>query len=323
MNGPSKRINVALYGVNGHQVHERLVNHPRARLVAVAAFPRDQLPLPLRVDATIRVYGTLAELLADPGVDLVVLCSPCRRRQAREAVCALQAGKHVYAEKPCAFDETELDAILHAAERSGRVFREMAGTAFEQPYWAMREIVRSGCLGRIVQVIAEKSYPYHDRRPQDEDIDGGLVRQCAVHAVRMVEQVAGVRVQAVHARETTAGNPVDGGGLRMAAGLLFELVGGGVASITANYLNPPGTGMWGYETLRILGERGFVESTGSGRHTRLVIGDRDCGQLDLATPGLDYFDALLATLNGTGRMPLTLEEELSPTRWVLRAKQHL
>ncbi len=316
-------INVALYGANGHQIHDLLVDHPDARLVAMAAFPRERLPPALRELPEIRVCATLDELLADPRVELVSLCSPRRRDQAQDAIRALRAGKHVYAEKPCAFDETELDEILRVAQEAGRYFREMAGTAFEQPYYAMREIVLAGRIGRVVQVIAEKSYPYHDGRPQDEDVDGGLVRQGAIHAVRFVEHVAGARVQAVRAIESTASNPVAGGELRMAACLMFELEGGGLASIAANYLNPKGTAMWGYETLRILGDHGFVESTQSGLHTRLVIGDCDCGPLDLSAPGVDYFGAYLDALRGMGRMPLTLEEELSPTRWVIRAKRNL
>lgn len=318
---PPSPVRVALYGDNGHQIHDLLATRQQqARLTAIAAFPRERLPPALRRDPAVREHATLDDLLADPQVDLVSLCSPCRRRQAGDAIRALRAGKHVYAEKPCAFTEPELDAILAAAQTAGRMFREMAGTAFEQPYLAMRGVVQSGCLGRIVQVIAEKSYPYHDRRPQDEDVDGGIIRQCAVHAVRFIEHVAGVRIASVRAMESTAGNPVADGGLRMAACLMFGLEGGGLASVAANYLNPKGTAVWGYETLRILGDRGFVESTRSGRHTRLVLGDRDCGPLDLSAPAEDYLDAYLATLRGEGAMPFTLEEELSPTRWVIRAK---
>jgi predicted dehydrogenase len=323
MTGASPPINVALYGTNGHQIHDLLANQPGARLVAIAEFPREKLPPALRDDSGLRVYATLDELLADPRVELVSLCSPRRRDQAGDAIRALRAGKHVYAEKPCAFDEVELDAILQTAQTTGRMFREMAGTAFEQPYLAMRNIVRDGAIGRVIQVIAEKSYPYHDRRPQDEDVDGGIIRQCAIHAVRFVEHVSGGRIQSVRAMESTAGNPVPGGGLRMTACLMLGLEGGGLASIAANYLNPPATALWGYETLRILGDQGFVESTQGGRHTRLINRNRDYGPLDLSAPGLDYLDAYLAMLRGTGDMPLTLEEELSPTRWVLRAKHSL
>lgn len=318
-----RRVGVALYGDNGHQVHESLVDHPRARLVAIAEFPREKLPISLRGSTEVKEYSNLTTLLRDPRVELVVLCSPRRADQAGHAIRALRAGRHVYAEKPCALDEGELDEILAVAKETRCHFREMAGTAFEQPYLAMRKIVSAGRLGRVVQITAEKSYPYHQRRPRDEDVDGGLIAQCGVHAMRFVEHVAGARVSFVRALETTAGNPAGAGGLRMAACLMMELEGGGLASITANYLNPAGTGVWGYESLRIFGEHGMLESTGGGAHTRLVIGGTDHGALCVDAPGIDYFDAYLRFLTGAGDMPLTLEEELRPTRWVLRAKAGL
>ncbi|MDF3058913.1 MAG: oxidoreductase domain protein [Rariglobus sp.] len=319
-NSTDRRLGVALYGDNGHQVHERLADHPRARLVAIAEFPRGRLPVALRGSAEVKEYSNLTTLLRDPRVELVVLCSPRRVEQAGQAIRALRAGRHVYAEKPCALSEMELEDILAVAKETGCHFREMAGTAFEQPYFAMREIVRSGRLGRVVQVVAEKSYPYHERRPRNEEVDGGLILQCGVHAMRFVGHVAGVRVCSVRAMETTTGNPEGDGGLRMAACLMMELEGGGLASITANYLNPKGTGIWGYESLRIFGEHGMVESLRGGAHTRLVIGGTDHGPLSTETPGIDYLDAYLGLLTGAGDMPLTVEEELLPTRWVLRAK---
>jgi predicted dehydrogenase len=316
-------VNIGLFGTNGHQIHQALVNHPRARLVAVADFPRERLPEQLRDDAAITFHGSFAEMLADPKVDLISLCSARRSDQAGQAIRALRAGKHVYAEKPCAMTEPDLDAILQAVRETGKQFHEMAGTSFGQPYFAMREIVRQGLVGEVVQVIAEKSYPYHPDRPQDEDIDGGLIGQCAIHAVRMVEQVGGVPIQSSLAEETTLGNPVSHGGLRMAAALVFTLENGGVATVTANYLNPLGTGVWGYESLKVLGTQGLVESEKGGLQTRLVVGKEDRGPIDVSAPGIDYLEAFLKTILGEGEMPLTLEEELRPTRWVIRAKQAL
>lgn len=318
-------VNVAVYGANGHQIHELLAEREgTTRLVGYAAFPKDGLPASLVAERSdVRAYGGLEELLSDPRVELVSLCSPRRCDQAGDAIRSLRAGKHVYAEKPCAFDEPSLDAILRAAQENGRHFREMAGTAFSQPYLQMREIVRAGRIGRVVQVIAEKSYPYHDGRPQDEDVDGGLIRQCAVHALRFVEHVAGERVVSIHAKETTAGNPVPKGDLRIAAVLALELASGGLASITANYLNPRGTGMWGYESLRIIGERGFVESSRGGQLTRLVVGGEDHGPIEQTAPSFEYLDGYIAMIRGRGEMPLSLDDELSPTRWAIRAKQSL
>jgi len=316
-------VNVALFGSNGHQIQNQLVAHPHARLMAIANFPRAKLPADLQNDRSIREYDTFEEMIGDPEVEFVSLCSGRRCEQAAHTMMALRAGKHVYAEKPCAMAESALDAILKTAGESGRMFHEMAGTAFDQPYFAMREIVREGLIGEVIQVVVEKSYPYHDARPQDEDVDGGLIGQNAIHAVRLVEHVAGVRIRSVVAAETKAGNPVPEGGLRMASSLLCELENGGLASLTANYLNPRGTGAWGCDSLKILGTLGLIESREGGKQTRLVIGERDHGSISTTGPGLDYLDTYIKTILGEDSMPLTLEEETSPTRWVIRAKEQI
>ena len=314
-------LRVGLHGTNGHQIHGALVAHPLAKLVALSDFPAEKLPAALRADSSIRLHANLDALLADPDIDLVVICSARRTDQAADALRALRACKHVLAENPCALAEDDLDALLAAARETGRVFREMAGTAFSQPYLAMRQIVRSGRLGEIVQIVSEKSYPYYEGRPQDEALDGGLIAQNAIHALRFVEHVACAPIATVRAAETTLGNPIASGGLRMAASLLLTLQNGGVASLSANYLNPRGTGVWGDESLKILGTQGMIESRAGGAFTRLVLGDTDHGPLDLTPPPDSWLTTFFASLLGCAEMPLTPAEELSPTRWALRAKR--
>jgi len=315
-----EKIGVGLYGTNGHQIHGQLADHPLARLVATAAFDRSALPEPLRADRAVRHYGTLEEMLADPAVELVSLCSPRRRDQAAEAIRCLRAGKHVYAEKPCAMAEGDLDAILAAVAETGRQFREMAnGVAETQPFLAMRRVVEAGTIGTVVQVLAQKSYPWHDRRPQDEDVDGGLIGQNAGHALRFIEFVACRRIAAIEAVETSLGNPA-GGGCRMACCMMMRLEGGGVACAVANYLNSRAFGSWGNEALRIFGTKGFVEAVDGASRTRLVLADRDAGELDTSEPSRDYLDLYLDSLRGRGAMPRPLADELHPTRMTIRAK---
>jgi predicted dehydrogenase len=317
----AKKIRVGIYGDNGHQVHNLVEKSAIGELVAIAAFPVKKLPESYQ-KAGVPAYATLDELLADPQVDLVSLCSPRRADQAADTIRALRAGKHVYAEKPSALNEADLDEIIRVSRETGRLFHEMAGSAFTQPYLAMRKIVQAGRIGEVIQVTAEKSYPYHDGRPQDEAVDGGLTCQSAIHALRFIEQVAGVKIASVKAAETTAGNPVPNGGLRMSSILLLTLENGGLASIAANYLNQRGgTGVWGYESLRIFGTLGLIETIRGGQLTRLVIGEKDFGPLDVSEPEIEYFDAFLRSLVDGTAMPLTLEQELSPLRWALRAKE--
>lgn len=308
-------LSVGIFGSNGHQIHGAIADHPRARLVAAAAFPAEKL-----ADAKgVRQYDSLDALLKDAEVQLVSLCSPRRREQAREAIRCLEAGKHVLAEKPCAMTEADLDAIVETSRRTGCAFHEMAGTAFGQPYRAMAQIVRAGTIGQVVQVFAQKSYPYYDNRPQNEEVDGGLVGQNATHGVRLIEQVAGQQVAAIQAMETQLGNP-KAGDLRMAAGLLCRLANGGLASVIANYLNPRGLGIWGNDHLRIFGTLGMVEATDGGTQTRLVVGNEDRGPLKFEKAAGDcFFEMILDSLLDGLAMPLTLEQELHPTRIVIRA----
>jgi predicted dehydrogenase len=313
------KIGIGLFGSNGHQVQHALVDCAFGELAAVAGIDEERLPEALRQKAGVGRYDSLDEMLKDDRVQLVSLCSPRRSEQARHAIQCMEAGRDVYAEKPCAMREEDLDAIIATARGTGRRFHEMAGTAFDQPYLAMRKVVAAGTIGTVVQVLAQKSYPYHERRPQDEDIDGGLTEQAGVHALRFVEHVAGVRVDRIQAFETSLGNP-GYGELRMASSMVLTLANGGVATVIANYLNPRAFGSWGNETLRIFGTEGFVEAVDGGTRTRLVLNDEDRGPLDVSEPGVSYLDLLLAEMQGEGMMPFSIEDELHPTRMVIRAK---
>jgi len=316
------KIGVGIYGSNGHQIQRQLKNNSRAELIAVAAFDATALPDDYNNIQNIRHYESLDEMIHDPDIDIISLCSPVRANQANDAIKCLRNGKHVYAEKPCALSEYDLDRIIRTASETGKIFHEMAGTAFEQPYLSMRKIVQSGVLGTVVQVLAQKSYPYHANRPQDEKIDGGLFCQVGVHAARFIEHVASVRIKEIYAIETDLSNPVENGGLKMAASCIMTLENGGVASFIANYLNPPAFGSWGNEHLRIFGSNGFIESVDGGARTRLVLNDKDMEAIDVSEPSIDYFEMFLDELNG-GAMPFSLEDELHPVRMLIRAKEEL
>lgn len=313
------KIGIGLYGNNGHQIAHLLENRTDAEVIAVAEIDPDVLPASLRMNKKLKLYSTLEEMLTDDRVKLVSLCSPRRKNQAADAIRCLEAGRHVYAEKPCAMMEDDLDTIMEVSFRTGFKFHEMAGTAFEQPYISMRKYIQDGAIGEVVQVFVQKSYPYHDHRPQDNDIDGGLIMQVGIHAMRFIEHVAGQKAMCVNAIETKLGNPIKSGNLHMAASCIIELENGGIATIIANYLNPRGFGSWGNEHLRIFGTKGFIEAVDGGTRTRLIVGEKDYGPFQKVEEERDYFDYVMDELQGRAKMPLSLEDELHPTRMVIKA----
>lgn len=312
------KVNVGLYGTAGHQIHNDLKEHPVAEITAVAAF--DELPEHL---AQLRVCETLEEMLADESIQLISFCSPFKDEQGEQIIRALEAGKHVYAEKPCCLFEHVLDRIIDAANRSGRRFHEMNASSLAQPYCTMREIVESGAIGEVIQVLSQKSYPWTANRPKDERMDGGLACQVGIYNIRFAEQVAGLKVQSLDIRETQLGNDHENSDCRRAVSMLMTFENGAVGSAVANYCcpSPPDWANWGYETLRIFGTEGFVESIDAGRIGTLCINGKGAQPLDFSTPGQNMLELFLDEIQtGKDRVPFSLEEELNPTRWVLRAK---
>ena len=308
------KIKIGLYGRNGHQIQNKLKEHPDAELCAVCM--PGEIP---QVPENVRVYATLSEMLADESLDLISLCSPKRSDQSADAVACLQAGRHVYAEKPAALTEADLDEILRTADEVGREFHEMADSIFYEPFWTVKNIVQSGKIGEVVQVYAQKSYPSNfEKRPCDEETDGGLIRWVGIHAVRFIEHITGIHVKEVRSGETHLGSDT---GIFTAASLAMSLENGGVASVAMNYLNPKGFPGWGNESVRVFGTLGMVELTDGGKRTHLYT-DRDEGELDLSQSDCrDYFDLLMRHFRYGEPLPLTREDEFHPLRVVIRAKE--
>ena len=314
------KIRVGLFGTVGHQIQNDLNGHPKAEIVALCGFEPEQIPAHL---SGARVFKTLEEMLADESLQLISFCSPFKDEQGEQIIRALEAGKHVYAEKPCCLSEEVLDRIVETAERTGMRFHEMNASSLAQPYCTIRDIVKSGVIGEVIQILSQKSYPWVDWRPKDERIDGGLTRQVGLYNVRFAEHVAGLKVKSLEVRETQLGNDHEDSDCRRAVSMLMTFENGAVGSAVANYScpQPPDWPQWGYENLRIFGTKGFIESIDAGRIGTLAVTGQPSQTLDFSSPGQDMLELFFDEIaTGEDRVPFTLEEELSPTRWVLRAK---
>ena len=318
-----RKVGVGLYGSAGHQIQAELLEHSGLWPVAYAAFETGKVPEEY-TSAGVPEAADLDALLANPEVELISFCSPRKDEQGEHILRALEAGKHVLAEKPCCMDEAVLDRILQTAVRTGRVFHEMGAGMLTPPYNGMAELLSEGILGEILQVFVQKSYPWSDWRPRDERVDGGLSLQVAVYVARFAEHVAGLRIASMDRRETRLGNRGEGDDCKRAVSFLMTFENGAVGSGIANYACPPspGWGNWGYETLRVFGEKGFVESIDAGRIVTLARVGYEPVSLPPSPPPPSQLDAVVREIReGVPANPISPEARLSPTRWVLRAKK--
>jgi predicted dehydrogenase len=97
------------------------------------------------------------ELLALPGLEAVIIATP-PQWHALPFIAAVEKGLDVYCEKPLAYDIREARAMVEAARKSGRIvqigFQRRQSEAFQQ----VREYLRSGKAGRMVNVDAQIHY---------------------------------------------------------------------------------------------------------------------------------------------------------------------
>jgi predicted dehydrogenase len=135
------------------------------------------------------------ELLARDDVDAIAVASPdfCHEEQA---IAALEAGKHVFCEKPLAITIEGCDRILDTWQRSGK--RLMVG--FNMRYMSMfrtvKEIVDSGVIGEIKAVWVRHfvgfggPFYYHDWHGTRENTTS-LLLQKGSHDIDVVHWITG------------------------------------------------------------------------------------------------------------------------------------
>ena len=97
---------------------------------------------------SIGTTSNFGEVLADPSVEAVVLATPVSSHFSL-AAAALEAGKHVFVEKPLASSSAEALRLLELAHERDLVLMPGHTFLYSPPVVAIRELIQSGELGEI------------------------------------------------------------------------------------------------------------------------------------------------------------------------------
>jgi predicted dehydrogenase len=127
--------------------------HPELQLVGVADRD-DARARRFAEQAGVRAHDDVEHLLADGEVELVVnLTDP--RSHAAVTRAALEAGRHVYTEKPLAVEMAEAEALVALAESRGLALASAPCSLLGETAQTMWRAVRAGTVGRVRVVYAE------------------------------------------------------------------------------------------------------------------------------------------------------------------------
>jgi predicted dehydrogenase len=102
-----------------------------------------------------RVTGDFAEVLADDEVDAVVISTPVPTHHPL-AKQALEAGKHVFVEKPPAMRVAEMEELVGLAESRGLVLMPGHLLLYHPAVQKLKELVDAGELGDVLVVYGNR-----------------------------------------------------------------------------------------------------------------------------------------------------------------------
>src|SRR5205085_10548165 len=195
MAAPLRMAVVGLKGIG--QTHLGAVEAaPGVELVAVCdAVP--EIATEVGAERGVPHYTSLEQLLNNPGVEAVSLGTP-HYLHAPQAIAALEAGRHVLTEKPMARTVRECDAMIAAAQQSGRVLAVCHNYRATASNFAARRLIDEGALGPLLRILwtsngmrTQAYYRSGAWRGRWETEGGGVMINQTVHDLDLLCWLAG------------------------------------------------------------------------------------------------------------------------------------
>jgi myo-inositol 2-dehydrogenase/D-chiro-inositol 1-dehydrogenase len=136
------------------------------------------------------------QILDDATIDAVAICSSTDTH-ARAIIEAAQAGKHIFCEKPIAYDLAKIDEALDAVDKAGVKLQIGFNRRFDPNFRKVRQMVRDGKIGdvHILRITSRDPAP-----PPIEyvKVSGGIFFDMAIHDFDMVRYLSGDEVEEVY-----------------------------------------------------------------------------------------------------------------------------
>ena len=193
------RLGMAGLGVASTQILPPIAKLPFIKITAAADMRADAVAK-FREQYRAEGYASVEELCASPNVDAVYIATP-NSLHAEHAITAAKNKKHIIVEKPMAMNLAECDAMNEAADQYGVKLLCGHTHSFDPPIRKMREIVKSGELGKLCMINTwnYNEFMYRPRMKHELAMTRGVVLNQGPHHVDVVRLIGGGMVRSVRA----------------------------------------------------------------------------------------------------------------------------
>ena len=189
------------YGGMGRWHVEKLRTLPEFEIAGVYDI------LPERREAAVKdgltAYDSLESLLADASVELVTIATPNDLHRPI-AIQAMAAGKHVISEKPVTLSSRDLQAMIDASRKYGRIFSVHQNRRWDEDFLIIKQIYDQNSLGRVFNIESR----VHGSRGVPGDWrntwlqGGGMILDWGVHLIDQMLQLIPDEIDHVYCNVT-------------------------------------------------------------------------------------------------------------------------
>jgi phthalate 4,5-cis-dihydrodiol dehydrogenase len=192
-------MGMAGLGVASTQILPSLADLPFVKITAAADTRADALA---KFAETYKgeTFTGVEAMCASPNVDAVYIATP-NQLHAEHAIAGAHHQKHIIVEKPMALSIAECEAMNQAAEKNGVHLLCGHTHSFDPPIRKIRQIVKSGELGRLCMVHSwnYNEFMYRPRMKHELATSRGVVLNQGPHQVDVVRLIGGGKVRSVRA----------------------------------------------------------------------------------------------------------------------------
>ena len=253
-------------------------------------------------------YTDLDVMLQTERPDVLVVDNRFAERYLPEKK-ALEAGCHVYADKPIAIREDELLDLYETVKRTGKTLWAMDTVRYDAWYDTARKLVNAGKIGKIRMVNCQKSYRLGKRLAfyGERKYYGGTIPWVTIHSIDMIRMITGKEMRSVYSVQNRADNG-GYGDMEAITASVFELEDDILATVQTDYYRPENTHSHDDDRLRVVGTEGILEVIrGSGEHEVRLINKDFNGVVPQEQPPF-IFEDFVHTIEGGGTGQLDVDE---------------
>ncbi len=196
-----------------------------------------------------KAYGSYAELLDDPDIDIVYIATP-HTHHRDIALAAIARGKAVMVEKSFTATHDGAIEVVQAARDKGVFCMEAMWTRFLPAVAAAREVVAWGRIGDVLGVQGDLcAYREYDpnHRLFSEETGGGAILDLGVYVLSFAQLFLG------EAQEINCVGRLNPNGTDAAAAISIAHTGGGLSALACGFDGH------GPARMSIYGTKGWIE----------------------------------------------------------------